>query len=284
RYESGALINAFRDTLQVSFIGYGNNINKQSFDYSELFRYGGLARAENYGFNNFGGQSYDGVQNDMSGGLNVNYDWGDRTKLNLLYQYVFGDVLSENLYGNETFYETERQSGSGASTSARKNHKNSLSGKFEHRFDTTAHFRIRPSMYINRSSENSHQSSSDFGAAGPIHQRAGRSDGDKAEFDFQNDFYIEKAFSKKWIVSLNNTLGYSNTDEYSLDDQTNIVFSESDDPVIRMMVDDKDNSDFNTTLRANMQHVFSEKMRLDVFGDIKFLRFEQKEEIEQGSG
>jgi hypothetical protein len=283
RYESGALINAFRDTLQVSFIGYGNNINKQSFDYSELRTHAGLGRAENYGFNNFGGQNYDGVQNDMSAGLNVNYDWGDRTKLNILYQYTFGDALHEGLYENETFYETERQSGTSVDSRTRKNHRNSVSGKFEHRFDTTAHLRIRPSMYINRSDESSQSSSNGFGVSGPINQSANRSDFDRAELNFRNELYIEKAFTKKWILSLNNTIRYSNEDRYTLDDDANIVYAESSAPVIRILEGNTDNSDFSTTLRANMQHVVSEKLRLDAFGDMNFSRVEVDEEILQGS-
>ncbi|MFC7523024.1 carboxypeptidase-like regulatory domain-containing protein [Parapedobacter sp. GCM10030251] len=47
RYESGALVNTFRDTLQISFIGYANNLSRQGFDYSELSQYGGMDRAEN---------------------------------------------------------------------------------------------------------------------------------------------------------------------------------------------------------------------------------------------
>jgi len=283
RYESGILLNAFRDTLQVSFIGYGNNINKQSFDYSELSQYGGLARAENYGFNNFGGQNYQGIQNDMSGGLNVNYDWGDRTKLNILYQYTFGDALQESLYENETFYESEVQSGSGGNSSGSKNHKNALSAKFEHRFDTTAHLRIRPSFNINRSTENSQYTSSNFGVAGPIYQNTNRSDGNSADFSFRNEFYIEKAFTKKWIVSLNNTLDYSERDRQSFSDQVNLIFSESDVPVVRLMLDNNANEDFNTTFRGNMQHVFSEKVRLDVFAELKYLRYKGNEELEQGA-
>ena len=282
RYESGILLNAFRDTLQVSFIGYGNNINKQSFDYSELSQYGGLARAENYGFNNFGGQNYQGIQNDMSGGLNVNYDWGSRTKLNMLYQYTFGDVQQESLYENETFYETERQSGSGGNSSASKNHKNSLSGKFEHRFDTTAHLRIRPSFNITRSTENSQYASRNYGAAGPIYQNANRSDGKSSDFSFRNEFYIEKAFTKKWIVSLNNSLHYSERDRQSFNDQVNLIFTESSNPVVRLMLDNNANSDFNTTFRGNMQHVFSEKLRLDVFADLKYSRYKVNEELELG--
>ncbi len=283
RYESGILLNAFRDTLQVSFIGYGNNINKQSFDYSELSQYGGLARAENYGFNNFGGQNYQGIQNDMSGGLNVNYDWGDRTKLNMLYQYTFGDVQQESLFENETFYEQETQIGKGGNSSASKNHKNSLSGKFEHRFDTTAHLRFRPSLHFNRSTRNGQYASSRFGPSGPINQNSNSTDGNSSDFNFRHDFYIEKAFNKKWIISLNNTLDYRNDDNFEFENQSNVIYQENEEPVIRLTDERKDGSDLNASFRGNIQYIVSEKVNFDVFGDLKFSQHEAGEEIAQGS-
>lgn len=75
RYEAGGLFNTFRDTLQVSFIGFGNNINRESFDYNELNQHGGLGRSENYGFNDFGGRNYNGKANDIAAGFNLNNDW-----------------------------------------------------------------------------------------------------------------------------------------------------------------------------------------------------------------
>src|SRR5690606_18863780 len=63
RYESGALVNTFRDTLQVSFIGYANNLSRNGFDYSELAQYGGMSRAGN---NSYGSVSYGGLQNKVS--------------------------------------------------------------------------------------------------------------------------------------------------------------------------------------------------------------------------
>src|SRR5690606_8898079 len=84
RYESGALINTFRDTLQVSFIGYANNLSRNGFDYSELGQYGGLSRAENM---SFAMMSYGGLQNKISTGLNVNYDIGKKLKTNLMYSF-----------------------------------------------------------------------------------------------------------------------------------------------------------------------------------------------------
>src|SRR5262245_36280892 len=43
-YETGGIANIFRDTLQVSVLGYMNNINRTGFSYSELMSAGGFDR------------------------------------------------------------------------------------------------------------------------------------------------------------------------------------------------------------------------------------------------
>jgi len=43
-YEAGAIANIFRDTLQLSVLGYMNNINRTGFSYSELMSAGGFDR------------------------------------------------------------------------------------------------------------------------------------------------------------------------------------------------------------------------------------------------
>ena len=45
RYEAGMIANVFRDTLQVSLLGYGNNLNRTGFTGSDLMQTGGLSRS-----------------------------------------------------------------------------------------------------------------------------------------------------------------------------------------------------------------------------------------------
>ncbi|ULT44011.1 carboxypeptidase-like regulatory domain-containing protein [Niabella defluvii] len=42
RYEGGAIANMFRDTLQVSLLGYTNNLNRPGFGWSDLMQTGGF--------------------------------------------------------------------------------------------------------------------------------------------------------------------------------------------------------------------------------------------------
>jgi hypothetical protein len=88
RYEAGGLLNMFRDTLQVSLLGVGNNLNNTGFSFNDLYTSGGLNRG---GFNAFGiGSSNgagNGIQKIISSGVNINNDYGKKLKINLAYYY-----------------------------------------------------------------------------------------------------------------------------------------------------------------------------------------------------
>jgi hypothetical protein len=43
-YEAGGIANIYRDTLQVSVLGYMNNLNRTGFSYSEMMQSGGFDR------------------------------------------------------------------------------------------------------------------------------------------------------------------------------------------------------------------------------------------------
>jgi len=114
-YEAGAIANIFRDTLQLSVLGYMNNINRTGFSYSELMSAGGFDRIRsnsasnstsvwnNNGGNgisingiNFGGtQNSGGISTSKGVGFNINHV--PNKKKSLYLQYFHGDVNSDRL-------------------------------------------------------------------------------------------------------------------------------------------------------------------------------------------
>src|SRR6187402_2032144 len=91
-YEAGGIANIYRDTLQVSVLGYMNNLNKAGFGYGELMSSGGFDRVRsnsasnstsNWNNNggsgisingiNFGGsQNFGGISTSIGAGFNLN--------------------------------------------------------------------------------------------------------------------------------------------------------------------------------------------------------------------
>jgi hypothetical protein len=107
QYESGGIINFFRDTFQLSLIGFSNNINKQSFNYNEINDLAGFGRsgarsysystAEGLSINNFNvGGATQGINRNSGGGINLNHIIG---KGNFNFQYFINESQSD-LSGN----------------------------------------------------------------------------------------------------------------------------------------------------------------------------------------
>ncbi|WP_157557987.1 TonB-dependent receptor [Niabella aurantiaca] len=120
RFEGGAIANIFRDTLQVSLLGYSNNLNRPGFGWSDLMQTGGLQRNRdvsgggnnssnnsNFGSNimingiNFGGMSRMGGVT-TSNGLGFNLNHSPNRKKSFFAQYYFGKVHTDVETDNST--------------------------------------------------------------------------------------------------------------------------------------------------------------------------------------
>ncbi|NCI45639.1 outer membrane beta-barrel protein [Sediminibacterium soli] len=120
RYEAGAIANIFRDTMQLSVLGYVNNLNKPGFGYSDLMQTGGLDRS-NSNLNSrstsiwsngsggsgimingisFGGMTGSGgVVTSKGGGFNLNH--APNARQSIFGQYFFGNAVADRRQESE---------------------------------------------------------------------------------------------------------------------------------------------------------------------------------------
>ncbi|HEX7845081.1 MAG TPA: outer membrane beta-barrel protein [Chitinophagaceae bacterium] len=109
-YEVGGIANIYRDTLQLSVLGYMNNLNRPGFSFSELMSAGGFDRvrtnsasnsSSNWNNNggsgvsingiNFGGsQNFGGISTSKGAGFNLNL--APNNKKSMFLQYFHGNV------------------------------------------------------------------------------------------------------------------------------------------------------------------------------------------------
>jgi hypothetical protein len=224
RYEAGGLFNTFRDTMQVSLIAYGNNINRQSFDYNELNQHAGLGRAENYGFNDFGGQNYWGIGNDIAGGFNINNDWGrnpklKNTKLNIMYMYRYKKQESAN-DGNSIFrLDDQEQSSVYAHNGIDKSNNHNIRTFLRHRFDSTAYFEFRPEIQFNKSNDRSDSFVETKKETDLLTKSDNTNSNKNDNTSYSYRLYIEKELSKAHVVSFTNTLNHYKQQYNTLSDQ-----------------------------------------------------------------
>lgn len=120
-YEAGGIANIYRDTLQISVLGYMNNMNKAGFSFNELMQTGGMDRNRSNsngtsisiwnnssggsgvsinGVNFGGAQNYGGISTSKGAGFNLNH--APNTKKSFFLQYFHGNIHVNRLTETET--------------------------------------------------------------------------------------------------------------------------------------------------------------------------------------
>lgn len=152
RFDAGALYNMFRDTLQVSMIGIGNNLNRTGFSSQELSTQGGFERSgtdvNNSGLNNGGGDDYGNIQTVASGGANVNTDYGNKLKLNLLYFYSYTSDKYKADYLSQQFLKDTTLNKISNDNDIDINSKHTISGLVQWKPDTAVSLRYTPKLTL----------------------------------------------------------------------------------------------------------------------------------------
>ncbi|UIR55139.1 carboxypeptidase-like regulatory domain-containing protein [Sphingobacterium sp. SRCM116780] len=224
RYEAGGLVNSFRDTLQLSFIGFGNNINRESFDYNELSQHAGLGRAENYGFNDFGGRNYGGKANDMAAGFNLNNDWGQKTKLNVMYMLKYKKDENSNTGNQSALYDSIEQFNENIYNTHNKSVAHNIKTLFRHRMDTTAYLEFTPNLNISNGDGKSNSWMKTYTIDKPLNNNTSTNLSNKFSLDYSHSFYIEKQWNKNHIISLRNNISINKNKSEETNNQISNIY------------------------------------------------------------
>ena len=162
-YNIGGIGNIFRDTLQVSVLGYANNINKAPFSFSELLSVGGFQRNRsnsttqrgnvnrNFGIGtgisidniNFGGtqgQGIGGIITSKGTGFNLNHAPDKRRSLYL--QYFYNRVETNNRNINTDIEQI-------INDTVIKTHSRQTGPYYANRHNVAAGFRLLPDSVTN---------------------------------------------------------------------------------------------------------------------------------------
>lgn len=157
RYEAGGIANLFRDTLQVSLIGYSNNLNRSGFGYQDIMNIGGFNRSSassvaisssgglminDISFGGFGG----GLEKSSGAGVNANTITGKNTKISL--QYFYGNsrnIIQQQIQRQQFFADTVLYT-SQMKQSERYDNNHRISGFVDAQLSPTARLTYRPSF------------------------------------------------------------------------------------------------------------------------------------------
>lgn len=264
RYESGALVNTFRDTLQVSFIGFANNINRQGFDYSELSEHGGMGRAENHNYVRYGNN---GLMNQISAGINVNYDIKKKLKTNLMYNFRQNDFYDDSENNSEIFLNDIQENSTGKSNNENQNSNHELRALIRYHIDTTSQISYSTNLNNNKHTSNYSGSSNRWrGENIPILEGNNNSVSNNHSNNFNHNFNYEKKFKNKWFLSINNSIS-SRDGKVNRDNITNERYYLFNDSLINQhQILNSTTGYLNLENRVNIQIPIKKKANIDFYG------------------
>ncbi len=270
RFESGGLLNLFRDTLQISLIGVGNNLNRTGFSSNDLYSMGGFDHGGDDALYNgtisLGGRNYGGIQRIASGGFNLNYDYGKKLKINLLYFYNNSQTDYNSSSLSQQFLTDTILVTGGKGRNNRSENKHNITGLVEWQPDTLTRIRYNPVLgYTNNRSSyfSNNSSSSNFVSLINESIYQGNSNGSRTEF--RHSFSYHRRLKKKGeTFSINHNLQVNpdRNANYSANDLLSYTSSLKSDTLRRF--NDNSNKNVSAGLDLNFRYPFSKKITASI--------------------
>lgn len=278
RYESGALLNTFRDTLQVSFIGFANNISRAGFDNSELSEHGGLGRAENSSYTNYGNS---GLLNQLSAGVNINYDLEERLKTNVMYNYNQRNYTNVSTNRSNSFYDEVTESSAVDSKAENDNFEHNVRAFFRYRIDTTSSVAYDARVDQRRDqASRSNISHTIRNTEMPVEDSDMLMVNSDNMWNFNHRLNYEKKFNNTWLFSLNHVLRQGMHRATSRNESLTRYYLFNDSLIDQQVMTDRASGSLSLDNSANLQIPLSVKGNLDVFAQHIFGReYEQQDLI-----
>lgn len=221
RFESKFNINRFTPKLQVSTIGMLNNTNKQGFSFRDYMSFmGGLGSIMSGGGRGDSGLPIsDGLGNGFvktyAGGANFNYDFGNKSDVNLSYFYnninnsIDKTVLRENI-SNQVGFTTDINSIQENSNSA-----HNINARLKQTIDSTQNLTWNLSLGLSNGDASISSNTQNFSAAAILQSAANQNNtsiGDQLRFN-TDVTYRKKMIKKGRFFTTSLAYGMNNNDQ-----------------------------------------------------------------------
>ncbi|QKJ29448.1 TonB-dependent receptor [Mucilaginibacter mali] len=276
-YQTGGLFNMFKDTLQVSALGYTNNLNSTGFDFNDLYtngggnRDGGAFSRSGIGFN-FGGGN--GRQTATSTGININTDYGKKFKVNLSYLYRHTNSAYNTITNQQQFLKDTTVITGSASDRMTLSDNHLISGSLTWKPDDATQLRYTPNATIaSGSSSNANGSNSYSNFVNPINNSLNSSNSSNSSASFSQSLNYNHQLDKKgssWGIdhNLNINPGYKNN-SYDNQNLTSYVGA-LPSYLLKRFADNLSKSSSGTVSANYRKQVIEKKLNIDVSGGVDY--------------
>jgi hypothetical protein len=273
-YEGGAILNLFRDTMQLSILGFTNNLNRAGFGFNDIRTLGGFDRSgtnsiwmnSTGGINvngiNFGGMG-EGINTSTGLGFNMNHVLKNSLTLNS--QYFYGRSR------NDIREINNRQQFLGDTTLVTRSVRDEILGSSSHRFglglkgkiDSLTRFEFKPGLTITDQESDKQTSilnSNNYKGSltsSDNHQRV------QAKDVFYNHFFsLFKTFkNKNRTLNITHSLNAGKGDNDQFNDALNTYF-ETGSTYLLEQLRQRETGNFNTTFNGNYNEPISKQFSL----------------------
>lgn len=291
RYEGGGIVNMFRDTLQVSLLGYSNNLNRSGFSVQDVMSIGGFSRnninsimvSSDGGFAlndiSFGGLGQNGVQRSTGAGINANTLLGKKTTLSLQYFFgqnktTVGQVTNTEQFFNDTTLTT-RNTNNGETT----DNSHRLSAYLKVKLDSLSTLEFRPSFTLSKTDNNYLTQSNSFSNYEPkLNESTNEQQKSTDGFSTTQDLLYNRQFKKAGrtlFVNLNFRFNSSDGEQYN--DAENIFYKIPSTTTLHQLRN-QDQNTLNTRFFFNYNEPLSKDWSLRVTQTVEY--FSNKDYID----
>lgn len=201
RFEAGGLLSTFRDTLQLSIIAVGNNLNRTGFSSNDLSQLGGFDRSGTNGIYNgsasVGGNTYGGIEKILSGGFNLNHDYGKKLKVNLIYFYSNSRVQRSNSSLSQQFLSADTLFSSNNYDAYTITNKHNATGLIRWKPDSTTTINYTPKLSFTGDDNAGTGKANSYNNLAPLTQSFNNVNNSNSRMQFQHSFSYYRSLSKK---------------------------------------------------------------------------------------
>ncbi|PVD49642.1 hypothetical protein DC498_23835 [Terrimonas sp.] len=286
RYETGGIFNLFRDTLQVSLLGYTNNVNRPGFGMNDVMNTGGFNRS---GFNSmmvmndggfalngisFGGTGQ-GIQHSTGAGLNINNQLGKKVTLNL--QYFYGQIKSDihQLNNLQQFFDDTTMTTRNESNEHNRNDVHRIGGFIKWKTDSLSTVEFRPALTLSTLQGQKNMLYNTYSNYEPL---LNQSDNEERRNNKTTEFSQLVSYNKKFhkagrALFVSGTFRVSDNNNHQYNNAENI-FYENQQPVTTALNQLRNRNLDNTSLDfwANYSEPVSKKLSLQFSESFNFFR------------
>ncbi|MCE3283282.1 MAG: outer rane beta-barrel protein, partial [Chitinophagaceae bacterium] len=231
RYDAQGNINRFKGEQQSSFLGMGNNTNRQGFSMSDILNFTGeMARgmrggggisirtgppSDNNGLPVTGmGQNQQGVAKTYAGGLNYNDTWNKKTSVNASFIASDVDLNTARNIARQYLFPGNNYNYTQQSTSDRKVQQQRLNFSLDHQFDSLHSLKVTPQLSFQKSTSKTLSNYISETPSKAIINNGSSENVSKADgMNFASTFLFRKKFNKKGrTLAVNGDIQYNHSE------------------------------------------------------------------------